>query len=204
MILFTRNQHIGFGLLILLIIMMTVLPRQFIRPAFPPSFPGDSLNAGDSSHILLKPEIRTGNPGNIRYGDTAERKPVELIDLNKADSITLVKIRGIGSYFASSIIKYRNRLGGFASPAQLKEIKLRYFNADEFIPYFTADSYFIVKKAMDTMSFKSLLRHPYLDYEDVKLIFKMKNRYLHIDMETLKHEKLFPEDKIRKLALYFR
>ena len=57
---------------------------------------------------------------------------------------------------------------------------------------------------MDTMSFKSLLRHPYLDYEDVKLIFKMKNRYLHIDMETLKHEKLFPEDKIRKLALYFR
>lgn len=45
-----------------------------------------------------------------------------IIDLNEADSSKLETIRGIGPAFASRIIKYRNRLGGFHSKEQLREV----------------------------------------------------------------------------------
>jgi competence protein ComEA len=45
-----------------------------------------------------------------------------VVEVNSADSAGLTKIYGIGPAFASRIIKYRNRLGGFYSKEQLKEV----------------------------------------------------------------------------------
>ena len=47
-----------------------------------------------------------------RYAERERDLPVEI---NGADSAALVAVRGIGPAFARSIIKYRDRLGGFAS-----------------------------------------------------------------------------------------
>ena len=44
------------------------------------------------------------------------------IDLNEADSSELVKLRGIGAYYARKILAYREKLGSFARPEQLMEI----------------------------------------------------------------------------------
>ena len=46
----------------------------------------------------------------------------EHIEINGADTTLLMKIPGIGSYYASRIVRYRERLGGFASAQQLEEI----------------------------------------------------------------------------------
>ena len=54
----------------------------------------------------------------------AERIPQPiLIELNEADSATLVAIRGIGPLTAGRVIRYRDALGGFASVEQLQEIQ---------------------------------------------------------------------------------
>ena len=47
---------------------------------------------------------------------------VKLIELNSADSAKLTTLRGIGPSYAARIISYRNRLGGFISKEQLKEV----------------------------------------------------------------------------------
>jgi competence ComEA-like helix-hairpin-helix protein len=44
------------------------------------------------------------------------------INLNAADSMALVMQPGIGPILSARIIKYRNKLGGFYTVAQLKEV----------------------------------------------------------------------------------
>lgn len=44
------------------------------------------------------------------------------INLNTTDSLQLISLKGIGPTFASRIIKYRNKLGGFIYKEQLKEV----------------------------------------------------------------------------------
>ena len=52
------------------------------------------------------------------------------IDINKADSVALLDLPGIGPYFAGKIVQYRMRLGGYSSPEQLMEIY--HFDAEKY------------------------------------------------------------------------
>ena len=45
-----------------------------------------------------------------------------VVYINSSDSADFTKLRGIGPTYASRIIKYRNRLGGFYNPNQLSEV----------------------------------------------------------------------------------
>jgi DNA uptake protein ComE-like DNA-binding protein len=47
---------------------------------------------------------------------------IPLLDINKADSVALLALPGIGPYFAGKMVNYRERLGGYSSPDQLLEI----------------------------------------------------------------------------------
>lgn len=47
---------------------------------------------------------------------------IPLVDINKADSTQFDGLPGIGPYFASRMVSYRNELGGYSSTEQLMEI----------------------------------------------------------------------------------
>ena len=44
------------------------------------------------------------------------------LDINKADSAAFDALPGIGPYFAAKMVSYRQQLGGYSTPEQLKEI----------------------------------------------------------------------------------
>lgn len=44
------------------------------------------------------------------------------LDINKADSVALLDLPGIGPYFAGKVVQYRTRLGGYSTVEQLTEI----------------------------------------------------------------------------------
>lgn len=155
------------GLLILLILIscLIILPRQ--------------LRLKKQKVFVLVPP--TEIPDSL-YQDRPVLK-ADPLELNTADSSALIAIRGIGPYYASRILRYRERLGGFYAVRQLKEIKMTYFNVDSAAHLFTVNPQLIQKKDLNSMSFKEVLRHPYLDYEEVKLIFNAKistKRFLSI------------------------
>lgn len=52
------------------------------------------------------------------------RTPLVMVELNTADSASLVAVPGIGPAFARSILRYRERLGGFANLDQLAEVPI--------------------------------------------------------------------------------
>lgn len=137
--------------------------------------------------------------------DTLLPRPKEhpLIELNSVDSVGLVRVRGIGPYYARKILRYRERLGGFYSPRQLKDLKYQYLNIDSLLPLFTANPKLIVKRELDTMSFKSVLRHPYLEYEDVQLIFNAKRKLGTISYDSLQRHGVLPPQKLKRIKAYF-
>jgi len=98
------------------------------------------------------------------------------IDLNRADSVQLLPLPGIGPVFAGRIIKYRKLLGGYAREDQLLEV----YGMKEETLDLVKDKIFVDTSAirtfkLDSASFKDLLRHPYLEYEDVIALVRYRD-----------------------------
>lgn len=98
-----------------------------------------------------------------------------ITELNSADSAILVTNLGIKPWLALRIIKYRNMLGGYYDKSQLLEVygfsEKYYQRIDNFIEI---DSLQIKRINVNNVTFKQLLKHPYIDYETTKLIFNSK------------------------------
>lgn len=108
---------------------------------------------------------------------TEPKEPL-LLDVNVADSTQLKKLRGIGSSYAKRIISYRNLLGGYHSVDQLKEV----YGMNEALfvaiaPYLSmSDSIPLTQVSINLATFKELLAHPYIDYEQTKEILNVKSK----------------------------
>ena len=178
-----KSEKKGIITLGILTMALFVLPRTIHKSEYP---------------VFLIPYSRLSDTTQ-----TVSPKPL-VIELNSADSTALVSIRGIGPYYASKILRYREQLGGFHTTRQLKEIKFQYLNIDSLLPHFSVNPALIRKKELDTMSFKSVLHHPYLVYEDVQLIFNAKRKYGKINYSILESQKVLPLFKLKKIKPYFK
>lgn len=102
----------------------------------------------------------------------------EPIDLNTADTTMLQQLPGIGGAYAKWIVDYREKLGGYCETEQLLEVYRmdtnRFNDIERFI---TIDSNFIPKRLrINSDAFKVLLKHPYLEYDDVKKIVNYREQ----------------------------
>lgn len=84
------------------------------------------------------------------------------VDINKADSAAFDSLPGIGGWFASEMVKYRRRLGGYSYPEQLMDIY--HFDREKY----DVLSDLIICSAPDrsfdlwTLPVDSLKNHPYV------------------------------------------
>ena len=106
-----------------------------------------------------------------------EKKAIPVVDLNTVDSTTLVELPQIGGYMALRIIEFREKLGGFVDIEQLHDVKgmdsTRYAAIRPYIIIGEAD---LGKIDVNRADFKTLVRHPYLSYEQVKRIFNQREK----------------------------
>ena len=122
-------------------------------------------------------------PKKKQYPDYKKKKsipvkPPVMIEINTADTAELISLYGIGKVFAERIHKYRGLLGGFYSKDQLLEVYgMDSIRFDQFKGQVEIDTNVLVKIPINEEEFKTLLRHPYLDYETVKAIvnYRQKN-----------------------------
>lgn len=155
---------------------------------------GSSSGGGDvdsvSSRAYSSPRFARSGPRGVH--------------LNTADSVSLLSLPGIGPVFAGRIVKYRRLLGGFYSPDQLREVYgMKEETIEQITPFLLMDSLEQVKLHVNTFSFRDLLRHPYLEYEDVKALVSYIDLEGAIDsMGELRDNNLLPEAILDRIEPY--
>ncbi len=107
---------------------------------------------------------------------SVEDREKPLVDINLADSVTFERLPRVGCYMAQRVLAYRRKLGGYLNKEQLREVKgmdsARY---EAIAPYVILEGNFIPDKLdVNRSDFKTLLNHPYLDYEMVKTIVRYR------------------------------
>ena len=99
------------------------------------------------------------------------------VELNSADTLTLQLLHGIGPVFARRIVRYRERLGGYADRQQLLEVYGFTPQLLEHIsPYLTLDTTLVEQININTASLKELARHPYMEYYVARDIVALRNK----------------------------
>jgi len=133
------------------------------------------------------------------------KKVLSTIDINKATAEDFKTISGIGSVFSERIIKYRSKLQGFSFESQIDEVwGLDKEVAAKVVSIFKIIEKPIIKKVnVNAVTFKELLRNPYVDFELCKKIFSYRDEVAELqDISELKNIKDFPLDKYDRIVLY--
>jgi DNA uptake protein ComE-like DNA-binding protein len=124
-----------------------------------------------------------------------------LVDVGVADTTELKKIPGIGSGISKAIVGYRNRLGGFYSLEQLREVR---FVTPEMMEWFKLDSISIRPLPVNRAGLDRLRNHPYLNFYQAKVI--LEHRKKHGEIKSLSQLSLyeeFTEKDLKRLFAYF-
>lgn len=127
-----------------------------------------------------------------------------LLNLRTADTTELKMIRGIGSYRARQIVRYREELGGFVSVEQVMEAKgMGQLDADSVMKYFWIDSVDVRQMNVNAVGVKQLSRHPYLRFEQAKAIYEFRRKRIHIDsIQQLQEIDCLSRETLGKMAPY--
>ena len=146
-----------------------------------------------------------GTPSDDKsvYSAIPEKKR-PLLEINRADSLDLLDLPGIGPYYASRIIRYRNRTGGFISKEQLKEIS----GIDEerysmFEAKIYADTALIYKTDLNTISVEDLSSNPYIGTYLAKAIIRFRGQSESTNIKLLLENRIIDQQRYRLLKHYF-
>jgi DNA uptake protein ComE-like DNA-binding protein len=169
----------------------------------------------EKQYSMLEPFIKIGNidvlSGKMtvktNYKSTGIPKNTlrPIIELNVADSLELESIRGIGPAFASRIIKFRRRIGGFYRKEQLLEIygmdSLKY---DQLKDQIQVNAGLITRININTFTFEEIRHHPYLNYKQMNAIIQYRAQHgSYKSVDDLRKIAILNEEIIRKIEPYF-
>ena len=148
--------------------------------------------------------VRRMTSSQPSYSRSEKFEAGTIVELNAADTTTLKKVPGIGSAFASRIVKYRELLGGFYAVQQLAEV----YGIDEeryvaLAPWFTVDDSFIQKLPVNSLPQDSLSRHPYINFRQARAIVQLRRQKKQLSgWENLALLDEFTEDDKSRILPY--
>ena len=142
----------------------------------------------------------------VKSANPNDRVQISLIELNSADSLVLLTVRGIGPAFASRIIRFRDRLGGFYKLEQLKEIYgIDSLKFSQLKGQFSLNAGLIQKIDLKTAGFDQFKKHPYLTYKQMNAIIQYRRQHGNFNsIEDLQKVAILNEEIIRKIEPYFQ
>ena len=140
---------------------------------------------------------------SIRHEQWKVERQATILDLNHCDTAELQLIRGIGRYTAVQIVRYRERLGGFYSPEQLRDEVFGKLSLDTLLYRFTADVEAVQRMDVNKCSIDRLQRHPYIRYEQAKAIYTLRRKKVRLEsIEDLRALPEVKEEDLRRMAPY--
>lgn len=168
----------------------------------------------EADYVRLEPYIRIkepspaasegvkGSPIQQRYA--AQARQAMRIEINSADSIDLLDLPGIGLVFASRIVRYRERLGGFYDLHQLLDVygmdSVRFMRI---APLLDLDSALVRKIPINQADYERLRSHPLISNKQAALIIRYREHHgAFTSLEDLGQIKPFDEEILCNIAPY--
>jgi len=170
----------------------------------------------EAQYSLVEPYIRitatyaqkkfVKDERSVKSAYPNDRVQISPIELNSADSLALLTIRGIGPAFASRIIRFRDRLGGFYKLEQLKEIYgIDSLKFSKLKAQLSVNAGLIQKIDLNTAGFEQFKKHPYLTYKQMNAIIQYRSQHGNYNsIEDLQKVAILNEEIIRKIEPYFQ
>lgn len=113
---------------------------------------------------------------NLNYPKNVKEKV--MVEINSADSVTLTTISGVGPSFASRILKYKNRLGGFNHINQLREVYgIDSLKFEQIKNQVRVDGANIALININDCTFEQLKTFPYLAYKQSNAIIAYRKQH---------------------------
>lgn len=168
----------------------------------------------DSMYRALEPYIRIAVVDTVdslkvdtvrvdSFSRWKSEKKDTILNIRTVDTTELKMIRGIGSYRARQIVRYREQLGGFVRVDQVLEAQGMAQVADSVLSSFVLDSVVVNTMNVNKVSVQRLSKHPYLRFEQAKAIYELRRKYVRLDsIEQLYELDCLSEETIQKLTPY--
>ena len=155
---------------------------------------------------IVREQLDSVDQDTMKMDSLAKRVSINkdtILNLRTADTTELKMIRGIGSYRARQIVRYREQLGGFVRVDQVLEAQGMAQVADSVLSSFVLDSVVVNTMNVNKVSVQRLSKHPYLRFEQAKAIYELRRKYVRLDsIEQLYELDCLSEETIQKLTPY--
>ncbi|WP_298740754.1 helix-hairpin-helix domain-containing protein [uncultured Chitinophaga sp.] len=221
---FTKQEQRGILVLLALIAITVGVPR--LRENWlPATLPADSTFAAEvrafQQQLAAADTVKTRNRTYTPYPrKTLAKQPVRLqrdtfparfprrkplvISVNTADAAAWEALPGIGPTLAARVVRFREKLGGFYSIAQVAETYgLPDSTFNKIQASLRLDSGSLKKLNINQMDEKSLGQHPYIRYKLARLIVQYRNNHGPFSRpEDLYNIPLVNDSIYRKLEKY--
>ena len=123
------------------------------------------------------------------------------VDVNTADTALMRRIPGVGERISEAIVAYRERLGGYYSVEQLREMKIV---SPELLEWMEVSSSSNIQKInLNKSSFQALNSHPYISYDQTKALLQYIRFYGKVkDEQALLETGIFTKEEVERLRPY--
>lgn len=126
-----------------------------------------------------------------------------VVEINTADSLSIVYLKGIGPGFTKRIMKYRAMLGGFHSVNQLKEV---YGMTDSTFTLLSSqiklDPNSISKIPINAIDFNSLRKHPYFNFQTAQAVVNFRLKHGKLTEQSFRDLGVFSDEKLKLILPY--
>ena len=168
----------------------------------------------DSMYQALRPYISIAreqldsvDQDTMKMDSLAKRVSINrdtILNLRTADTTELKMIRGIGSYRARQIVRYREQLGGFVRVEQVMEVTgMDQMVEDSVLKWFVLDSVVVEKIRVNHVSAQRLSKHPYLRFEQAKAIYELRRKKIRLNsVNDLESIDCIDEKTLEKISPY--
>ena len=158
----------------------------------------------EKQYLSLAPYINIPGKKPQFVNRISEKKAELIIEINTADSLELIKLKGIGPAFVKRIINYRNLLGGFINKNQLLEV----YGFDKeklglIVAQITLDSSKIMKININTCSLNELKKHPYIKFNIANAIVNYRKKHgNYLNLYDIKNSDIINQEVYLKILPY--
>ncbi|MEX0636754.1 MAG: helix-hairpin-helix domain-containing protein [Ferruginibacter sp.] len=157
----------------------------------------------------LKPFVRIATTNQPDFKNTykpykAYEKPaIAIVDINAADTISLMALPGIGAKLSARILQFRNKLGGFHSIEQVKETYALHDSIfQKIMPYLSLNTA-LTPININEANIDQLKAHPYIRYYLANAIVQYRLQHgAYQSVEDIKKIMIIDKESFVKMAPY--